>query len=542
MSNQANPDPCAPLILASFAQEEIGDLLALITGVRPDPATLSHAELATLLASTVARPGAMDVVRSLPLEGKLAELLVRLDSLRAPPEDLGDGGELTAVIPDDPELDTAPRLRDTEQATSPRLRGRDDATEPGIVPAPGRTDPGMEVIPVSAAPVEQPEITDVGGVVHDLSALDDGQPEPAPAQAPASTELELELPPEPPRSAATSSSARPPWRPSRMQLYLGLLVAELLLCVWACGGLVFGGGAPQPEQPPPTEPSSAGSDDLAATILAGTPSDEWVPISGVGGAPAGPLPLGGVTSAPRGGPSGRVHAALPDLLDMRFVELTAGEFTMGTLAEGEVGTDHERPAHRVRVQSFWLGVAEVSVAQWYALVDRPVPPSQDHRHAKAMVSWCEAVSFANMLSTLDNLPPFYADVESCSAKGTVRLSGREGGYRLPTEAEWEYAARAGRTEVPSRSSRCLDGRYSTTGTGNAWGFAGMNGVLWEWAWDAKYRYSAEPRADRVDASEGFEKVIRGGSFASPDTQCTVTARSATHLGDRTEDLGFRLAR
>ena len=227
---------------------------------------------------------------------------------------------------------------------------------------------------------------------------------------------------------------------------------------------------------------------------------------------------------------------------MRFVELTGGEFTMGARGEGSFATAHERPAHRVRVDSFWLAASEVSVAQWYGLQDRGVPPSQDHRHAKAGVSWCEAVRYANELSVREGLAPFYGDIEGCVGRGTVGLSGLQGGYRLPTEAEWEYAARAGRAELPAGATPCLKALASAGATGNSWGFAGMNGVLWEWTWDAKYNYSAEPRGDGVGPSPGNDKVIRGGSFASPDQQCSVTARSAAPLGERTEDLGFRLAR
>ncbi len=520
--------PTAAQILERFEPEEIGDLLALVTGVRPEQEFQTHEDLAEWLASTVSRPGALDVARSLPLEGALAELLGRLDSLWETGDPPAELSEFTTVIPDDPEEDTAPRLRDREEDTAPRLRDTEEATDPGLGQAPERTDPNVGVLPVSPAADERPEITDVGVVVHDLSELDEPAAELTPAQPP-SVEIEVEVPVEAPAPVA---------RPRRMKLYLGLLVFELVLCAWACTGLVFCGDDPAALDPLEDPPGFDGSPDVMETIMAGAPDD----TPPAGAAQAAPLPIGGLDSAPRGQPTGRVHAALPDLLDMRFIELTGGEFTMGARGEGDFGTAHERPAHRVRVQSFWLGATEVNVAQWYSLHDRPAPPSADHRHAKGAVSWCEAARFANLLSEREGLPPYYADIETCVGAGTVTLTGETGGYRLPTEAEWEYAARAGRAEVPKGASRCLDALYSTAGTGNAWGFAGMNGVLWEWTWDAKYTYQAAPRADAVGASEGFEKVIRGGSFASPDEQCTVTARSATLLGDRTEDLGFRLAR
>jgi formylglycine-generating enzyme len=538
MSSPSDPDTTTPsgmLILARFGLDEIADILALVTGVRPEMSALTDEELAEWLASTVARPGALDVTRSLPLEGKLAELVVRLDDLMVECQEGEAAHDFTTVIPEDPEEDTAPGLRDPEENTAPRLRDREEITQPEVDLAPERTDPNVGVLSISAAPQEPREVTDVGVQLHELSPLDDATDEtpPEPIEIPTSSVTAA------PAAGAPSPAAQ---RPSRMRLYLGVLAAELLFCVWICTGLVFCGREEPASLDEPPVVAQPAEGDLAATIQAGAPTAQVVALGAGSSAPAAALPQGGLTSMPRGQPTGRVHAALPESLDMRFIELTGGEFTMGASGEGDFDTAHERPAHRVRVESFWLGVSEVSVAQWYGLQDRGVPPSQDHRHARSGVSWCEAVRYANELSTREGLAPFYADTEGCVGRGGVGLSGLQGGYRLPTEAEWEYAARTGRLEVPSGSTPCLEALHSSVATGNSWGFAGMSGVLWEWTWDSKYRYGAEPRGDAVGPSGGAKKVIRGGSFASPDHQCTVTARSTAPLGERTEDLGFRLAR
>lgn len=531
MSKPSASDRSAPSgerIQKHFEPEEIADILALVTGVRPDLSSLTGTELGDWLASTLARPGALDVVRSLPLEGKLATLLERVDGMLA-----------------DPEEDTAPRLLDKEEDTAPRLRDREDITQPEVDLLPERTDPHAGVLSVSAVAPDEREITDVGVLVHDLSPVVEpaAQGTPDPGVLAAVT---------PPPLARPSPLAPPPPR-SRMPVYLGLLVVELLLCGWACAGLLFG-GADEPVMPAAAPPPPAPVEhDLIATIQAGAPSAEGserprpAPVQDpalgdLSPAPAVEPPQGALLARPRGQPTGQIHAALPDLLDMRFIELTAGEFTMGAGLQGGAAPLHERPAHRVRVDAVWVAASEVSVAQWYGLHNKPVPDSMDPRDAMGGISWCDAVRYANLLSEREGLIPFYADTEQCEVQGTVSLTALGGGYRLPTEPEWEYAARAGRLELPNAALPCLNARHSAAATGNGWGFLGMNAVVWEWTWDAKYRYSSQPRIDTIGPSPGVEKVIRGGSWASADLECSVTSRTAAELQVRSEDLGFRLAR
>ena len=118
--------------------------------------------------------------------------------------------------------------------------------------------------------------------------------------------------------------------------------------------------------------------------------------------------------------------------------------------------------------------------------------------------------------------------------------------RLPQRrrgaTEDHRAARAGRLDAPSEPIPCLRSQFSSSSTGNIWKFKGLNGVVWEWVWDVKASYTSQPRVDTVWPTPGRERVLRGGSFASPDLECAFTARNAAGLESRTEDLGFRLAR
>ena len=517
MSQPPDPDTSAlsgELILERFDADEIADLLALVGGVRPDRAERNDIELGEWLASIITQPGALDVALSLPLEGRLADLLERAVAV------LDDAQEHTTRLPLDKEEDTAPRLRDPE-----------DVTQPELEPQPERTDPhaGLLVEPV-AAPVER-EVTDVGVVVHDL----------APASVPG-----LQAPMDPPPIVASAVPVAPTSVPvapptgsrKRMRLYLILLVGELLVCAFACAGLLFGveRQAVGPEQD--AHGDRAPEVDLTTTLQAGTPTA----LGDLAPQPAREANLGALRAMPKGQPTGEVHAALPDVLDMRFVELTGGEFTMGAGLQGGDPPFQELPSHRVAVGAFWLAVSEVSVAQWHGLHGRLVPAEEDPSHAMGGVGWCDVVRYANMLSEQEGLLPFYAETGQCESEGTVGVTGLSGGYRLPTEAEWEYAARAGRLELPSAALPCPKARNASAATGNGWGFMGMVGVAWEWTWNSKYRYLDKPRIDAVGSSSRPEKVIRGGSWASADLECSVTSRRSADFKARNDDLGFRLAR
>jgi sulfatase modifying factor 1 len=152
------------------------------------------------------------------------------------------------------------------------------------------------------------------------------------------------------------------------------------------------------------------------------------------------------------------------------------------------------------------------------------------------VSWLAAVEYCNLLSQRAALAPAYA----VSAGDEVRWDLSADGYRLPTEAEWEYACRAGTTGP--RYGELADIAWYRDNSGgavhevgarepNAWGFHDMLGNVWEWCWDV---YDREVY--------GSYRVFRGGGWNDEHWSCRASVRRRSHPTLQIDDLGFRVAR
>jgi formylglycine-generating enzyme required for sulfatase activity len=210
---------------------------------------------------------------------------------------------------------------------------------------------------------------------------------------------------------------------------------------------------------------------------------------------------------------------------------------MITIPTGIVALRDDRTQRRwdVELQCYRIGAAPVTQAL-YAAVTGISPPSQvDARCPVESVSWLDAVAFCNQLSRRLGLSAAY--VIDDDAQGAALVADADG-YRLPNEAEWEYACRAG-TRGP-RYGHLDDIAWFAENSGgrpqpvggkqpNAWGLYDMLGNVWEWCCDLY-----DPQV------YGAYRIFRGGGWADHERGCLATNRRRSHPTFRIDDLGFRL--
>jgi formylglycine-generating enzyme required for sulfatase activity len=281
----------------------------------------------------------------------------------------------------------------------------------------------------------------------------------------------------------------------------------------------------------------------------------------------GPKDLAGLRTALRD-LDGQRYSFLQARYFPEMVAVKGGEFTMGSEQN-----DDEKPAHRVVVADFQMGATEVTWWQYglYAAaeqgngVEMPDSPGWGIAGDNPVVhvSWYDAVQYANWLNEKKGMTAYY-DVDKArkdpgntneydDLKWTVRPRGSKG-YRLPTEAEWEYAARGGKQQewAGTDSEDTLgDFAWYAANSGsrtrpvrgkraNALGLYDMSGNVWEWCWDWYGDYQEEAKDNPVGPSEGTFRVLRGGSWFSYAGYCRSALRSGSNPGYRDASIGFRL--
>lgn len=272
------------------------------------------------------------------------------------------------------------------------------------------------------------------------------------------------------------------------------------------------------------------------------------------------------------------HVALADTAPMRFVRIAGDAFTMGTPTTEETRLDDESPLHRVRLFPFDIAVHEVTQKQWISVMgDNPSLckygcgddfPVQN-------ITWNDAIEFLNRLSNLEHLTQCYR-----VSKQSVTWNRSCDGYRLPTEAEWEYVCRAGTSMVFGVMSDSAElpeyawfadnslgdaRRVHPVGSrrANPLGVHDLQGNVWEWTWDWYASYAAEsitvttenpagPDSDHASVVEtpGTDgkklhtkaRVIRGGSFWQKKRQLRCGYRFRLAVTYRDEGTGLRVVR
>ncbi len=236
-----------------------------------------------------------------------------------------------------------------------------------------------------------------------------------------------------------------------------------------------------------------------------------------------------------------------ELDDLVLVE--GGTFQMGS----DSGDEDEKPVHAVTLSSFYMGKYEVTQAQWQAVMGSNPSNFKGDNLPVEQVSWYDAVEFCNKLSLKEGLTPCY------SGSGTsITCDFTANGYRLPTEAEWEYAARGGNSSRNFTYSGSNDlgavGWFADNAgshthpagqkLSNELGLYDMSGNVYEWCWDwydSAY-YGKSPGAGPQGAGSGSYRLLRGGSWIVDDSLCRVSFRDGNSPDNSRNYIGFRVSR
>jgi formylglycine-generating enzyme required for sulfatase activity len=220
-------------------------------------------------------------------------------------------------------------------------------------------------------------------------------------------------------------------------------------------------------------------------------------------------------------------AAVVNSLGMRMVPVAGGSFQMGSLPGAPLRQEEELSRRVTLTRAFRIAATEVTQRQWLTLMPSNRSPQAGDDLPVTSISWKEAQEFCSMLSR------------------------REGGtYRLPTEAEWEYACRAG-GDTPAGTAELAaaawyaDNSQETTHPvgqkkANAWGLHDVLGNVAEWTLDAYGPYPREEGTDPTGPAGGTTKVVRGGSWRgfAPAVRCA--ARTGAPESYQLAHVGFRV--
>lgn len=253
-----------------------------------------------------------------------------------------------------------------------------------------------------------------------------------------------------------------------------------------------------------------------------------------------------------------------------LVLVEGGKFIMGS-------NDNEpdaRPPHEVSLKSFYIAKTEITQKEWREVMKINPSSFKGEDRPVDSVTWYDAIEYCNLLSSKENLTPCYTinkKVKDPNNKNdqdkfnwTVRVNWEADGYRLPTEAEWEYAARGGKLSkgyyysgandpesiawflmnAGSMGSKHPDYGTHKVGTKapNELGLFDMNGNVWEWCWDwyGEDFYAKSPSTDPNGLLSGSSRVLRGGGWDFNEVDCFT--RNSLSPSSKYDNIGFRVVR
>ena len=232
----------------------------------------------------------------------------------------------------------------------------------------------------------------------------------------------------------------------------------------------------------------------------------------------------------------------------QMLRISGGTFLMGS-PESEAGRSrNEGPQRQVTVSSFYLGRFPVTQVEFEEVMGTNPSTFRGDNLPVERVSWFDAVEFANRLSLRAGLEPVY------TIRGNAVTWNRDAnGYRLPTEAEWEFASRAGSQSPFGNGVSAGDAGWHSGNSGgrthpvgqrqpNAWGLYDMHGNVLEWCWDWYGPFSAAAQTDPHGPASGVGRVYRGGSWRFEAHQTRSAFRFRNNPNLRINFVGFRLAR
>ena len=227
-----------------------------------------------------------------------------------------------------------------------------------------------------------------------------------------------------------------------------------------------------------------------------------------------------------------------------FISIPSGIFQM----ENNNGDRDETPIHSVNITPFNIGKYEVTQKEYIAVMGNNPSSFKGNNLPIENISWYDAVEYCNRLSVKEGLKPAYSgegDAIICDFKVS--------GYRLPTEAEWEYAA--GKEEkgiYPGSNDADTVAWYNMNSDGNThdvgkkvpnrMGLYDMSGNVAEWCWDWYRGYDSENQNSTVSVQDSKTRVVRGGGWGNSEWNLRISARNQHSPVMRNSIVGFRIAR